>query len=188
MASRFKGTLTMCNEETKQYTRCYQLQAKFLQALGYMSNYEADDDQLERIQMHADKLYHRMMDYEADVEDAKRNNKPIPPLASIFNPNQPAPTADQMDVPEAVQARMTTPLHELAPHERELAAQAALTERNIKINDAEQFYAYSASIEEDRIRRRGWISKILGDPIANLIIPVPEQIQTNDKPAQQKKG
>lgn len=174
MASRF---LNLCNDETKQYTRCYQLQAKFLQALGYLSESNTTDEHEEMIQMHADKLYHRMMDYEADVDDAKRNGKPIPPLTSVFNPNRPAPTVDQIQIPESVQARLNTPLHQMPPHERELAARVALQEAKIKTAGVEEFFKYSASMNEDRKRRQNMVSRILGEPIAKFIIPDPENAE-----------
>ncbi|ETN38671.1 uncharacterized protein HMPREF1541_06708 [Cyphellophora europaea CBS 101466] len=174
VTSRFRATMTMCNEETKQYTRCYQLQSKFLQALGYMSGLDSDAEHEERIQMHADKLYHRMMDYEAEVEDAKRNHKPIPPLTSVFDPKRPAPTIEQMDVPVAVQARMDAPLHELPPHERELAARAALQEAKIKTSDTAEYQKFAHTMNDERKQRQSKIAKIMGEPIAKWFIPDPE--------------
>jgi hypothetical protein len=174
VTSRFRATMTMCNDETKQYTRCYSLQSKFLQALGYMSNTMPDDDHEERIQMHADKLYHKMMDYEAEVEDATRSNRPIPPLTSVFNSSRPAPTLEEMNVPEAVRAQMETPLHELPPHERELAARAALQQAKIKTSDLSEFDSYARTMNEERLQRQAMASRILGEPIAKFFIPDPE--------------
>lgn len=174
MASRFKGTLTMCNDETKQYNRCYQLQAKFLQALGYMSTYDSTDDFEERIQMHADKLYHRMMDYEAAVDEAKRNHTPIPPLTSVFHPNRPAPTLEEMDMPQPMQARMKTPLSDLPPHERELAARAALQEAKIATSNMDEFHEYATTKNDERQRRQTMLGRIFGEPIAKFFIPDPE--------------
>ena len=171
MASRFKGTLTMCNDETKQYNRCYQLQAKFLQALGYMSSSSTSEEHEERVQMHADKLYHRMMDYEADVEEAKRNKLPIPALTSIFDSNRPAPTADQLDMPEAAKARLSKPLNELPAHERELVHRAALEEAAVKRQVEKDFLEHTASMEGDRMKRQASLAKIFGDPIAKALIP-----------------
>jgi hypothetical protein len=177
VTSRFRAKATMCNTETKQYTRCYTLQSKFLEALGYMSAVDTDEGQEERIQMHADKLYHRMMDYEAAVEDAERNNTPIPPLTSVFNPNRPAPTIEQMNIPEAVRARMNIPLHELPAHERELAARAALQEAKIKTTDLTEFDNYARTMNEERLQRQAKVAKILGEPIAKFFIPDPEVMQ-----------
>lgn len=174
VTSRFRATVTMCNEETKQYTRCYALQSKFLQALGYMSDYEPNEDHEERIQMHADKLYHRMMDYESAVEEARQNNKPIPPLTSVFNPSRPAPTIEQMAIPESMQARMDKPLHDLPPQERELAARAALQEAKINTSDASEFDKYTRTMNEERKQRQARVSRILGEPIAKFFIPDPE--------------
>lgn len=177
VTNRFRATATLCNDETKQYTRCYTLQSKFLEALGYMSAIETNEDHEERVQMHADKLYHRMMDYEAAVADAERNNTPIPPLTSVFNPDRPAPTLEQMDVPETVRARMVTPLHELPPHERELAARAALQEAKIKTSDLYEFDQYSRTMNEQRLQRQASVARILGEPIAKFFIPDPEAME-----------
>ena len=125
-AQRAKARVTMCREETKAFNRCYSLQGKFLQALGYMGGGRAggytgrraggnnetgeigddlkpiadEDDQDgetdEVIQMHADKLYHRMMDYEASVAEARRQGRPIPPLSSVFNSSRPSPSIEQL--------------------------------------------------------------------------------------------
>ncbi|KPI45492.1 uncharacterized protein AB675_797 [Cyphellophora attinorum] len=175
MASRFKGTLTMCGEESRAYTRCYQLQAKFLQALGYMSSPMGgmrDAEHEERIQMHADKLYHRMMDYEAAVAHAKAHCLPIPPLTSVFDASRPAPTADQIEVPENLRAKMSgTPLHELPPQERELAARAALTEAKIKHQAAGEVFEGLKEMNEARMRRQAMIARFVGEPIAKFVVP-----------------
>src|SRR5271163_585387 len=110
LVSRTKARLTMCRQETKSFNRCFQLQAKFLQALGYMTSTTTSDEDEERIQMHADKLYHRMMDYENAVAEAKLNGDPIPPLSSLFNPSRPAPSLEQLDLPKGLELRLKKPL------------------------------------------------------------------------------
>lgn len=65
--------------------RCDQ---KFLQALGYASTFAPDSDREERIQMHADKLYHKMLDYERAAEEAHAKNEPVPEPVSLFKSRQ----------------------------------------------------------------------------------------------------
>lgn len=175
VSNKLRGKISMCHDETKAFNRCYALQAKFLQALGYMSSLSSSIEDEEKIQMHADKLYHRMMDYEAEVEDAKRNNKPIPPLSSLFNPNQPAPTLEQIALPKAMEDKMKKPLHEYAPHERELAARAALQEARLTDLFAEDLYKYSVTMNEDRKARQAWVTRIFGEPIGKFLIPDPQK-------------
>lgn len=172
-SKKIQGRMTMCHEETKAFNRCYALQAKFLQALGYMTSSTNSDEDEEKIQMHADKLYHRMMDYEADVDEAKRNNRPIPPLSSLFNPNRPAPTVEQIALPKAMEDKMKKPLHDYPPHERELVARAALQEAKLTDLYAEDLFNYTVTMNEDRKKRQAWLSKTFGEAIGKFLIPDP---------------
>ncbi|KIW30589.1 uncharacterized protein PV07_06323 [Cladophialophora immunda] len=181
VADKLRGRMTMCHEETKAFNRCYTLQAKFLQALGYMTSATSSAEDEEKIQMHADKLYHRMMDYEAEVDDAKRNNQPIPPLSSLFNPNRPAPTLDQMALPKAMEDKMKKPLHEYPPHERELAARAALQEAKLTDLYAEDLFKYSVTMNEDRKNRQVFLTRVFGEVIGKFLIPDPPK-DPNIKP------
>ncbi|KAL8857223.1 MAG: hypothetical protein Q9178_006148 [Gyalolechia marmorata] len=74
----WKSRMTMCRAENGAFSRCYTMQARFLKALGYLSAYDRPPEIDERIQMHADKLYHRMLDQENAIEEAKKSNLPIP--------------------------------------------------------------------------------------------------------------
>lgn len=102
---------------------------KFLQALGYGSRFEVDADREERIQMHADKLYHQMLDYERRVNEAKAAGQQPPPLQSLFNPAAPVEPAESSTqrpdfipggerLPEG--ARPSKSLENMTPHEREV--------------------------------------------------------------------
>jgi len=175
LTDRLRSRMTMCREETKSFNRCYQLQAKFLQALGYMTSSTTSEEDEEKIQMHADKLYHRMMDYEAAADEARRNNKPVPPLSSLFHPNRPAPTIEQMALPKAMEDRLKTPLHELPPHERELAARAALQEAKLADLYAEDLFNYTVTMNEDRKNRQAWLIKAFGEAVGKFFIPDPPQ-------------
>lgn len=172
-AQKIRGRMTLCHEENKAYNRCYSLQAKFLQALGYMTSTTSSDEDEEKIQMHADKLYHRMMDYEAEVDDARRNGKPIPPLTSLFNPNRSAPTAEQLVLPETITAKLKKPLHEYPPHERELAAKAALEEAKVADAYAEDLFNYTVTMNEERKTRQAWLTKAFGETLGKFLIPDP---------------
>ena len=173
LKNRARARMTMCRQETKAFNRCYQLQAKFLQALGYLTSSTSGDEDEERIQMHADKLYHRMMDYEASVAEAKLNNDPIPPLSSIFNPKLPAPSVEQLDLPNGMEKRLKQPLRDLPPHERELAVRASLQEAKMAHLYTEDFQAFAVEMNEKRKSRQQWMTKTFGEPIGKFIIPDP---------------
>ena len=183
-AQRAKARLTLCREESRAFTRCYQLQGKFLQALGYLSagTTTTDDAHEERIQMHADILYHRMMDYEAAVDHARRHNTPIPPLTSVFSAARPAPTIEQelATLPAHIARKLANPnnqhtnsqeLEQLPPHERELAVRAALQEAKMSHLYTAEMRAYAREMEGKRRERQRWMSRYFGEPVGKFVIP-----------------
>ncbi|KAF7958984.1 hypothetical protein EAE96_002504 [Botrytis aclada] len=87
----WQARLTMCREQNRKLERCYTMQGKFLKALGYLSTYDRPPAVDEQIQMHADTLYHRMIDQEKQIEEAKAEGRPVPifpPLISKSRPGQ----------------------------------------------------------------------------------------------------
>ncbi|KAL8714627.1 MAG: hypothetical protein Q9220_001575 [cf. Caloplaca sp. 1 TL-2023] len=98
-------TMTMCRQENGAFTRCYTMQARFLKALGYLSTHDRPPEIDEKIQMHADKLYHRMLAQERATEEAKAAGLPAPvfdalvPSASASPELQPT-TAGQQQQPQ----------------------------------------------------------------------------------------
>ena len=68
----------MCRGPNRQFLRCYTMQARFLKALGYLSLQSAvDGKEEERIQMHADRLYHEMIAREQAAEVAKKEGREV---------------------------------------------------------------------------------------------------------------
>ena len=173
LRSRVRARATMCREETKAFNRCYQLQGKFLQALGYLTSSNRSDEDEEKIQMHADKLYHKMMDYEATVAEAKTNNNPIPPLSSIFNSSRPAPSLEQLNLPQQMEGKLKTSLQELPAHERELAVRATLQEAKMTHLYTDEFKDYAQEMNEKRKARQQWLTNTFGEPIGKFVIPDP---------------
>ncbi|KAF7501987.1 hypothetical protein GJ744_002913, partial [Endocarpon pusillum] len=187
-AARARARMTMCREETKAFNRCYALQGKFLQALGYMSRSGSSDDDEERIQMHADKLYHRMMDYEAAVDRARRAGTPVPPLASVFEASRPSPSVQQLVELEPEpsssggrglvekkirELQLRQGLEELPPHERELAVRAALQEAKMTYLYSEEMKEYAREMDGKRKERQRRLSRLVGEPIGRFVIPDP---------------
>ncbi|KAL8730006.1 MAG: hypothetical protein Q9166_004329 [cf. Caloplaca sp. 2 TL-2023] len=110
----WKSMMTMCREENGAFNRCYTMQARFLKALGYLSAHDRPPEIDERIQMHADKLYHRMLDQERAVEEAKKAGLPIPefpPLATeplLPNPSTPATTSTGQPISASASAVLSS--------------------------------------------------------------------------------
>lgn len=171
--NRLRARATLCNRETKAFNRCFQLQAKFLQALGYQGTAKDVD---EKIQMHADKLYHRMMDYEVAVDEANAKGQPVPPLTSVFNPNRPAPTVKELDLPPALAKGLKRPLYALPPHERELEAKAVLEETKVAQQHADDFFAFTTTLNEGRKERQKKLVAAFGENLGKFFIPdAPEE-------------
>ncbi|KAF2643213.1 hypothetical protein P280DRAFT_467279 [Massarina eburnea CBS 473.64] len=76
---------TMCRTESRVFNRCYDVQSKFLKALGYMTMDARSPEESEKIQMHADKLYQEMLEQEKLIDKAKEEGKPIPKFESVLS-------------------------------------------------------------------------------------------------------
>lgn len=81
----FTKTMTMCRTENRAFNRCYAMQGRFLKALGYLSTAHATPDEEERIQMHADKLYHEMLEREKAMNDAKQRGEDGPAFDPLIS-------------------------------------------------------------------------------------------------------
>ena len=79
--------MTMCRTENKAFNRCYTMQSRFLKALGYLSNDLATMDEEEKIQMHADRLYHEMLEREKMIEEAKGAGRDAPVFEPLIQPD-----------------------------------------------------------------------------------------------------
>ena len=82
----FVKTMTMCREEGRAFNRCYTMQGRFLKALGYLSNQYASPEEEEKIQMHADRLYHEMLEREKAMNEAKQQGLEAPPYRPLISP------------------------------------------------------------------------------------------------------
>ncbi|PYH66377.1 uncharacterized protein BO88DRAFT_406844 [Aspergillus vadensis CBS 113365] len=172
---RLRARVTLCSEENAKFSRCFTTQAKFLQALGYASSFNWDEEREERIQMHADKLYHQMLDYEKRVEEAQKAGQEPPPLTSLFNPKAeasqtPANTPGALEIPGGetipVGLKPSKPLAQLTPHERELeirAHNAQLEQQKLYVQEASPFMQ---THEDARQKRRekavSWFGETIG--------------------------
>jgi hypothetical protein len=76
----------LCRAENRAFSRCFETQSKLLKALGYMSVMDQPEE-AEKIQMHADRLWQRLVQQEKLIEEAKENDLPIPQFQPII-PNK----------------------------------------------------------------------------------------------------
>ncbi|PGH34623.1 hypothetical protein GX50_02513 [[Emmonsia] crescens] len=191
-----KERATMCGAKNSKFSRCYTMQIKFLQALGYASAFEFDPDKEERIQMHADKLYHQMLDYERRVEEAKAAGQEPPPPQSLFKPNlQPPQSPTPIPTPTTTTTATTTdsqpatsdleipggekvpvgvkfkkPLKNMTPHERELELQVLQQKRaqqGIYLQEVGPvLQAENQARDKRREKLSGWFGETIGKFLA----------------------
>lgn len=93
----WKSRMSMCRAENQSLSRCMEMQGKLLRALGYLSLDERSEEQGERLQMHADRLYHEMLERERRVKEAREQGVPEPtfaPLLKGFDASRPVEGAE----------------------------------------------------------------------------------------------
>jgi hypothetical protein len=194
----WQSRVTLCRKENKELERCYMMQAvwfnirwsmiqytdrlqKFLKALGYLSTFNQPELD-ERIQMHADTLYHRMLDREAQIEAAKEAGKPIPTFPPILSAQKPAtasptqavdqttsePDIKPSDLSPAVQAQLKKRLEGLDDKERELEEQAIAAEIRAGEQVAGQLGKIYQKQEEERRQRKEQGRETMGDKLSSL--------------------
>jgi hypothetical protein len=69
--------MTMCRDETRALDRCYTMNTRFLKALGYLSVGGRTEQEEERVQMHADRLYGRMLELEREERLAREEGREV---------------------------------------------------------------------------------------------------------------
>jgi len=183
--------LTMCRKENRELERCYTMQGKFLKALGYLSTFDRPPEVDEQIQMHADTLYHRMLDQEAAIEAAKTSGKPIPefpPLLSSSTPSTSPSTTKKKsstppgaahanldenklkpsDLPPKVQAAFKKRLDGLSDEEREVEERAIKAEIQAGEQVAQSLgNIYERQAEEKRLRKEQG-KETIGDRVSSI--------------------
>ncbi|KAJ5232266.1 hypothetical protein N7468_005222 [Penicillium chermesinum] len=180
---QIESRLTACSAENRTFSRCFATQSKFLQALGYAASFDEDPEREERIQLHADKLYHQMLDYEKKVEEAKAAGEQPPPIRSLFHPESPpqpeVPAAEKkpyspVEIPggEAIPDgfKPSKPLHQLTPHERELEIRlhnSQIEQHKLYAQEASPFMkGHDEAKEKRRAKAVSWFGETIGNWIA----------------------
>ncbi|KAM0808078.1 putative Autophagy protein [Seiridium cardinale] len=124
---------TMCRAEIKKFERCYNMQTRLLKALGYLSTADRSPEVEEDIQMHADGLYHKYLQQEAEIEAAKAEGRPVPKFAPLV-PKKPivAIAAPETELNLEQQALLKTRLEKVAEEDRPAEEQAFRAELRAK--------------------------------------------------------
>ncbi|OAA68931.1 hypothetical protein ISF_03306 [Cordyceps fumosorosea ARSEF 2679] len=117
--------LQMCRHQVHRYERCYTMQSRFLRALGYGSVIDRPAQVEEDIQMHADKLFNRMLEHERAVAAAKEAGLPAPIFDSVV-PRPPPRAATTATPAEDVERTWRETLAKLPAGDERAAEEAAL--------------------------------------------------------------
>lgn len=152
---------------------------KFLQALGYAASFDGEGDREERVQMHADKLYHQMLDHEKRADGAHAAGQEPPPLTSLFKPeaNQHVEKShDQtgpLKIPSGVQIpdgfRPSKDWEKLTPHERELEIKVHESNKAQQDLYVEKASPFMKSQEDARLKRQEKASSWLGETFGRWV-------------------
>ncbi|KAH6720352.1 hypothetical protein BKA61DRAFT_233461 [Leptodontidium sp. MPI-SDFR-AT-0119] len=173
--------LTMCKDENRELQRCYNMQGKFLKALGYLSTFDRPPEVDEQIQMHADTLYHRMLDQEKAIEAAKAEGKPVPEFPPLLSSQTKFSSAagaahanleenkfKPSDLPPKVQAAFKKRLDGLTDEEREVEERAIKAEIQAGEQVAQSLGSiYERQAEEKRLRKEQG-KETIGDKISSI--------------------
>ncbi|WPG97277.1 Hypothetical protein R9X50_00005100 [Acrodontium crateriforme] len=177
----------MCRGPNREFLRCYTMQSRFLKALGYLNTMRSPEEE-EKIQMHADKLYHQMLDREREAEEAKKEGKEAPSLTPLITAESTEKALGSDSAFSTARARarelgMTNTLSQYAPEkqeqikeslkgmnerERELELQLIAAETRAELEYADKIKAELAVERQARAERRDRGKETIGDTIKRL--------------------
>jgi hypothetical protein len=181
----WKALGTLCNAESRKFNRCHEIQSKFLKALGYLTMDERSQEESEKIQMHADKLYQQMLQQEAAIEKAEREGRERPKFQSLLSnqnisqtlaggKSQPQSTADPLSIEEDAVWSKIKP-EKRAEYQKKIAAlspELQEVERLAAIGELKAQSGISKQVEEtfieeriNRMKRREAGQATIGDQI-----------------------
>lgn len=187
MHGSWSKRMTMCREENRAFLRCYEMQSRFMKALGYLSQPRSDEEE-ERIQMHADKLYGQMLEREAAAELAKSQGTELPKAAPLIQEEattkalgedsawsrvrkqaqeQNISTALSSYAPEKQQA-IKERIKDMNPQEKELELQLIAAESRAQLEYADQIKGAMEQDKIERAERRARGKETAGDQLKRL--------------------
>lgn len=175
MHGSWSKRMTMCRDENRAFLRCYEMQSRFMKALGYLSQPRGADEE-ERIQMHADKLYSQMLEREAAAEVAKTEGTEAPKMAPLIQEESTTKAlgedsawsrvrkqASEQNVSMALssyapekQEIIKDRIKNMNPQEKELELQLIAAETRAQVEYADQI---KSAMEKDKECSRGAESK-----------------------------
>jgi hypothetical protein len=179
--------MNMCREEGRAFSRCYTMQSRFLSALGYLSTQQSEEE-AERVQMHADKLYHEMLERERLQKEAEEQGREVPEMPPLIAPDRivaelgedsafaRARRAAQerglamnfSNLPPAKQEEVKKRTEGLSPAEKELELQLIAAETRSRMEYAERLGERMQEEKQHRDERRERGKETVGDTLRRL--------------------
>ncbi|KAK5663441.1 hypothetical protein OQA88_3870 [Cercophora sp. LCS_1] len=156
----------MCSEEVRRFERCYLTQSRLLKALGYLQVYERPPEVEERIQLHADRIYHDMLDREAKVEGAKREGKEVPSFGELI-PKKEMPEGPEPG-PETLKA-WKTQLEKVPEEDRAAEEEALRAEWKAKAEMVGKIQALWQEQAKEREQRKAEGKETVMDKLKGLV-------------------
>lgn len=187
MHGSWSKRMTMCRDENRAFLRCYEMQSRFMKALGYLSQPRSADEE-EKIQMHADKLYGQMLEREAAAEVAKQEGLELPKAAPLIQEEattkalgadsawsrvrkqaseQNVSTALSSYAPEK-QEVIRNRIKDMSPQEKELELQLIAAESRAQLEYADQIKGAMEKDKVERAERRARGKETAGDQLKRL--------------------
>ncbi|KAF1990501.1 hypothetical protein K402DRAFT_348670 [Aulographum hederae CBS 113979] len=172
--------MTMCLAERRAMNRCYEMQMKFLRALGYL-NVAGDEEAGNEVQMHAYALYHKMLDQEKLRKDAKKRGEPEPELAPVMSRQNlqkvlpagvPYSAAEEMEILESVtqvrRERYQSDVNKMTVEERELELRLIAAEARQSAAIAARYVGLQEEQKEKRQARAEAGKSTFGDKVFKM--------------------
>lgn len=126
---------------------------RLLKALGYLNALDRSPETDERIQLHADKLYHQMVEQENAIAQAQKEGKPIPKFEPVI-PKQVADAATEAALmSDSAKKRVAEKLDGMSEQERAAEQAAVDAEMRAKAQMVEKIQSLWKEQEAERKAR-----------------------------------
>lgn len=172
--------MKMCRDESRALDRCYEMNSRFLKALGYLSTWDRPSEVEEQIQMHADALYNRMLEQEKQIAEAKAAGKEAPRFGPLFE-DLPAqgtgPRAAQAPLPKPRELEMLNAdarvkfekkVKDMSPQERELEERAFAAELALGIETSHRLERHRNEVKEAKQARKEQGQETVTDKLSSF--------------------
>ena len=143
---------------------------RFLKALGYLSVQDRSPEVEEEVQMHADRLYQRLMEQEAAIEEAKKEGAPVPKFAPLI----PKPVvritdeSQEISLSPHLQQKLKEQLEKVPEEERHAEEEAIKAELRAKADVAAKVQGIWAEQAKEKEQRRKEGRLTIGDRVSGL--------------------